>query len=180
MSDINDTKWLPEDILHLNLKSINQYQCKYPSLMARYNNCKYKTGSFCIRSNINIDLITCYVNIVIQLILQSYVLHWYQIHILSSVMDRAKTMIRRHLYWPIIGYAVLFPETYLAATLPGGGVPGRGLKSDQPPGSLCAPPCPGQNSDTGGREPTVPQVPQLWHVCVTQVPQCPSLENRLL
>ena len=45
-----------------------------------------------------------------------------------------------------------------AAPLPGGGVPGRGLKSDQPLGSLLALPHIGNNSDPGGGEPTIPQV----------------------
>ena len=52
----------------------------------------------------------------------------------------------------------LFPKTPVAAPVPSGGFPWRGLKSDQPPGSLCAPPHGGHNSDPGGGKPTVPQV----------------------
>ena len=55
----------------------------------------------------------------------------------------------------------IFTETYIAALVPGGGVPGRDLELDQPPGSICTPPRAGHNSDTGGGEPTVPQVPPV-------------------
>ena len=53
----------------------------------------------------------------------------------------------------------LFPETYVAAPFPGGGVTERGLESDQPLCSLCALPHAGHNIDHRGEEPTVPQVP---------------------
>ena len=46
------------------------------------------------------------------------------------------------------------------AQVPGRGVPGRGLKLDQPPGSLCAPPHTGHNCDPGGREPTFHRCPK--------------------
>ena len=55
----------------------------------------------------------------------------------------------------------IFPKFFIAAPVSGRGVPGRGFKSDQPPGSLCAPPQAGNNRDPGGREPTLPQVPQV-------------------
>ena len=45
---------------------------------------------------------------------------------------------------------VIFPETSVADPVPGRGVPGWGFKSDQPPGSLCAPPLVGHNRDPGG------------------------------
>ena len=44
----------------------------------------------------------------------------------------------------------IFPETPVAAPVPGRGVPGWGINSDQPPGSLCAPPLAGRNFDPGG------------------------------
>ena len=44
----------------------------------------------------------------------------------------------------------LFTKTPVASSVPGRGLPGRGLKSDQPPGSLCALPRAGHNSDPGG------------------------------
>ena len=53
---------------------------------------------------------------------------------------------------------VLLPETAVAASVTGRWVPGRGLELDQPPGSLWALPRAGNNSDTEGGEPTVPQV----------------------
>ena len=43
----------------------------------------------------------------------------------------------------------LFTENYVAAPVPSGGVPGRGLESEQPTGSLFAPPHAGYNSDPG-------------------------------
>ena len=36
MSEINDIKELSEGILPINLKLIDQYQCKYPCLMDKY------------------------------------------------------------------------------------------------------------------------------------------------
>ena len=44
----------------------------------------------------------------------------------------------------------LFTQKSAAASVPGGGVSGRGFESDQPLGSLCAPPHIGHNSDLGG------------------------------
>ena len=52
----------------------------------------------------------------------------------------------------------LLPETYFATLVTGIGVPGRGLISDQPLGSLFTPPLTEHNSDPVGGEPTVPQV----------------------
>ena len=43
----------------------------------------------------------------------------------------------------------LFPEMPFADPVPSRGVPGQGFKPDQPLGSLCAPPCTGQNYDPG-------------------------------
>ena len=65
----------------------------------------------------------------------------------------------------------LFPETSVVDLVPGTGVPGRGFKSDQPTGSLCALPRAGHNIDPGLKEPTLPQVPQVLRVCVAQGPQ---------
>ena len=39
---------------------------------------------------------------------------------------------------------------YFSGPVTSRGVPGWGLKSDQPPGSLCAPPRMGHNRDPGG------------------------------
>ena len=55
----------------------------------------------------------------------------------------------------------LFIEKSYVASVPSGWVPGRGLKSDQLPGLLCAPPHLGHNSDPGGRESTVSQMPPV-------------------
>ena len=55
----------------------------------------------------------------------------------------------------------LSPQMSVVAPVPGRGVPGRGLGSDQPPGSICALPHTGHNSDPGGGEPTVPHVPPV-------------------
>ena len=55
----------------------------------------------------------------------------------------------------------LFPKTSVASYVPGIGVPVRGFKSDQPPGSIFALLHAGHNRDPGGREPTLTQVPQV-------------------
>ena len=39
LSEINEIKELPEGIFPINLKLIDQYQRKYPSLMDKYKTC---------------------------------------------------------------------------------------------------------------------------------------------
>ena len=46
MSEINDIEEIPEDSFPINLKLIDRYQWKDPSLMAKCNKFIYKTGSF--------------------------------------------------------------------------------------------------------------------------------------
>ena len=98
MSEINDTEELPEGIFPNNLKLIDQYQRKYPNLMAKYKNCPYKTGSFYVGSNTHLSLIRYKDNIVITLILQGYVLHWYHMYLLHPVMDRTEEMTHQKFY----------------------------------------------------------------------------------
>ena len=57
-------------------------------------------GSFNERIYINLNLITCEDNIVIPLILQSYVLHWYHTYPLHTRMDRTELTICQNFYWP--------------------------------------------------------------------------------
>ena len=45
MSEINDTQELPEGIFPVNLKPIEQYQRKYPSLLSKYKKGTYNKGS---------------------------------------------------------------------------------------------------------------------------------------
>ena len=68
--------------------------------MAKYNMGTYKTVSFSGRSNIDLKLITCRDNNVLLLILQSYILHYYHMHLLHTGMDRTESMIYQLLYWP--------------------------------------------------------------------------------
>ena len=56
MSEINDTEELPEGLFPINLKLMNQYQRKYPSLKAKYELSMYQKGSF--RGGINIYILT--------------------------------------------------------------------------------------------------------------------------
>ena len=58
-------------------------------------------------------------------------------------------------------YQFSLPQKSVAALVPGGGVPERSLDLDQPPGSLCAIPHTGHNSESGGREPIISQVPPV-------------------
>ena len=48
----------------------------------------------------------CKDNIVIQPILQSYVVHWYHTYILHPGTDRTEAIIHQHLYWPEIKNSV--------------------------------------------------------------------------
>ena len=75
-------------ILGLNLNPIEQYQQKYPILMAKYNEGTYHSCSF--RGVSNID-IACEDNIVIPSIIQSCILHWYHMYLLHPVsLNQAK------------------------------------------------------------------------------------------
>ena len=55
--------------------------------MAKYEYFIYNISSFCVVSNINLNLITCKDKIFIPLVIQSYVLNWYHKYILRPVMD---------------------------------------------------------------------------------------------
>ena len=102
MSEINDTKELPEGVFLINLKPINQYQRKDSRLLTKYKMGKYQKGYFCGGSHIYLKLITCEDKIFINAIIQSYVLHWYHRYLLHLLMNRAEAVICQHLYWPVI------------------------------------------------------------------------------
>ena len=57
MSEINDTKELPEGIFPINLKTINQYQQNYPTLKDKYIAGTYQKCSFCGGSHLQLNLI---------------------------------------------------------------------------------------------------------------------------
>ena len=57
-------------------------------------------------SNIDLKVIKCEDKIFIQLIIQSYELHWYHTYLLHPGMDRTEAMIHLHLYCPGIRIAV--------------------------------------------------------------------------
>ena len=59
VSEITDTKELPEGIFFINFRPIDQDQRKYPSLLAKYKEFMYQKYSFCGGSNINLNFITC-------------------------------------------------------------------------------------------------------------------------
>ena len=102
MSEINNIEELPEGIFPINLKTIDQYQQKYPSLKAKYEMGTHQQCSFRGVSNIHLNLIMCKDKVVIRPILESYVLHWYHTYILHTVVDRTEVVVLQHLYWPVI------------------------------------------------------------------------------
>ena len=57
-SEINDTKEILEGTFPINLKLIKEHQWKHPSLIAKYKEVMYHTGSYFGLSNIDINLIT--------------------------------------------------------------------------------------------------------------------------
>ena len=75
MSEIYDTKELPEFIFPINLNIVNKYQQKYPKLKEEYEMGTYQKGYFRGGSNIRINIITCKDKVFISTILQSYILH---------------------------------------------------------------------------------------------------------
>ena len=106
MSEINDTKEVSEGISPISLKLIYQYQRKDSSLKDKYEMGTHQIVSFCGGSNINLNLITSEENIFITSILQSYVLHWNNIYLFHTLMDRTEATIFQHLYWPVIRKSV--------------------------------------------------------------------------
>ena len=62
----------------------------------------YKNRVLFFGINIYLNVITCEGKIVIRLILQSCVLHWYLMYIFNSVIDRTEAMIFYYVYWPVI------------------------------------------------------------------------------
>ena len=102
MSEINVIKNLTEGIYAINLKLVDQYQRKDPSLMYKYNKVVYKISYFNGGINIYLNLITCKTKTVIPLILQGYILNWYHTHRLHPRMDITEVMIHQHLQWTSI------------------------------------------------------------------------------
>ena len=70
MSEINGIEEISEGNFPINLKLITEYQRIEPSLMDKYKDGAYHTGSFCGGINIDANLIICEDNIVILFILQ--------------------------------------------------------------------------------------------------------------
>ena len=68
--------------------------------MAKYDIGTYQEVCFCGGSNIQLNLITFKDKFFILSILQSYVLNWYQMYLLHTVMDRMEAIICQHLYCP--------------------------------------------------------------------------------
>ena len=88
MTEINDTKEIPEGTFPVNLKLIKQHQQTEPSLLSKYKDGTYHTGYFHGESNIYLNLIKCEDNIVIPSIIQRYILHWYHTYLPHPGMDR--------------------------------------------------------------------------------------------
>ena len=65
VSEIKDTKEVPEVNFPINFKMIEKYQRKIPSLLHKYKYSTHQKGSFCGGINIIINLIMCEDNIVI-------------------------------------------------------------------------------------------------------------------
>ena len=99
MSDINDTEEFSEGDFPIDFKTIDQYQRKYPSLLAKYEMVTYKKGYFCGDSNTQLKLIIHKDNVVITLIIQRYVLYWYHTYLLHPGMDVTAATIFQYLYW---------------------------------------------------------------------------------
>ena len=106
MSEINDTKEIPEGTFPINLKLIKKYQRMGPSLINKYKDGKYHTFSFGEGGNIYLILIMCEDNIVILGIIKIYVLHWYHTYLLHPLLDITESIICQHLYCPGIRNAV--------------------------------------------------------------------------
>ena len=100
MSEINDTKEIPECTFPITLNLIQKYQCLEPSIIDKYKDGTYQQGYFCGGSNSELRLITCKHEIVILSKIQSYVLYWYHTYLLHPQMNITEAMILQNLYWP--------------------------------------------------------------------------------
>ena len=98
MSEINNTKEIPEGNFPINLKLIAKYQLAEHILIAKYKDGTYHKGYFRGGSNIGLNLKICEDKIFVLSKLQSYILHWYHMYLLHPGMDRSKAMICQHLY----------------------------------------------------------------------------------
>ena len=96
MSEINDNEELPDGIFPINLKCIDQYQRKDPSLLDKYDMGTYHKGYFREGNNIYLKFKTCEDNIVIPSILQSHILNWDHIYLLYTGIYRTEAMILQH------------------------------------------------------------------------------------
>ena len=102
MSEINDTKEIPEGIFPINLRLTQKHQRSEPSIKVKYKDGTYHKGYFRGGINIYLKLKMCKDKIIIPSIIQSYIVHWYHTYILHPGMDRTEAMIRQHFYWPSI------------------------------------------------------------------------------
>ena len=82
MSEINYIEEIPEGTFPINVKMVAKDQRTEPSIMSKYKYGTYHKGYLRGVININVILITCEDKIVIQKILQMYVLHWYYTYLL--------------------------------------------------------------------------------------------------
>ena len=71
MSEINDTKEIPEGIFPINLKLIQKHQREEPSITDKYKYGTHHKSSFCAGINTDFNLIMCKDKIVIPSKLQS-------------------------------------------------------------------------------------------------------------
>ena len=93
-------KEIPDGTLPINLEPMNQYQRKYPSLMAKYKEGTYHKDYFSGGSNIDLNLIKCEDKFVIPSIIQIYILHWYHRYLFHPGMHITEAMIQHDFYKP--------------------------------------------------------------------------------
>ena len=99
MSEIYDTKELPEVTFPLSFKIVDRYQWKDSIVTEKLNSTENKKGSF--RGILDtIKLVTFKNKIVIPQLLQRYVVKWYHTYILHTGRYRTQAMIHQHFYWP--------------------------------------------------------------------------------
>ena len=87
MSEINDIEELPEGTFPINLKLIAKRRRQETIIIAKYKYGTYYKGFFSGVINIDVNLITCKVKIVIPSKIQSCVLHWNHKYLLHPGMD---------------------------------------------------------------------------------------------
>ena len=97
MSDLYDTKEIPDVTFHLYFKLTELYQRQYLTLTEKLTGAEYSMGSFRVVRN-TIKVVMYKDKIFILQKFQKYVVKWYHTYIFHPGLDLTEDIILQHLY----------------------------------------------------------------------------------